>query len=274
MTTAKIKDVATERRVLLPSGLALHAIEAGPKDGPPLLLVHGYADSHQSFHRVIPALSSHFRIHALDLRGHGDSDAPATGYGITDLTDDVIGFLDQLASGPLTLAGHSLGSIIGYRVALRRPDLVSKLILIGSALTSGGNATLTDFRGQLNGLNDPVPEAFATEFQRGTVTCPIPDEEFAVYVHASLKLKAHVWRAALDGLIDDPGPTGPIGNIPTLILWGTKDSIFGAADQEALRQAIPGAQFVVYPDVGHAPNWEIPDTVANDIQRFIAFRHS
>lgn len=256
-------------RVLLPSGLALHAIAAGPANAPPILFVHGYADSHQSFHRVIPELSPHFRIHAVDLRGHGDSDAPATGYGIADLAQDVIGFLDRLASGPVTLAGHSLGSIIGYRVALERPDLVSRLIMIGSALTSGGNATLTDFRGELDGLRDPVPEAFATEFQRGTVTRPIPDEEFAVYVHASLKLKAHVWRAALDGLIDDPGPSGPIGNIPTLILWGTKDLIFGTADQEALRKAIPAAQFVSYTDVGHAPNWEIPDVVASDIRRFI-----
>lgn len=265
----KTTNAPSHHRVLLPSGLTLHAIEAGPADGPPLLFVHGYADSHQSFHRVIPELPARFRIHALDLRGHGDSDAPATGYGIADLTDDVIGFLDQLAIGPVALAGHSLGSIIGYRVALKRPDLVGRLILIGSALTAGGNTALSDFRGELDGLSDPVPQAFATEFQRGTVTRPIPDEEFAVYVRASLKLKAHVWRAALDGLIDDEGPSGRIGDIPTLILWGTKDSIFGAADQEALRKAIPRARFVSYPDVGHASNWEIPDIVANDISRFI-----
>lgn len=260
----------TNSRVLLPSGVTLNALETGRTDGEPLIFVHGYADSHQSFHRVIPELSAGFRIHALDLRGHGDSDAPATGYGIADLTGDVIGFLDRTAKGPSTLVGHSLGSIIAQRVALKRPDLVTRLILIGSASTAGGNAALTAFRGELDGLRDPVSQAFATEFQRGTVTRPIPDEEFAVYVRASLKLKAHVWRTALDGLIDDPGPSGPIDDIPTLILWGTKDSIFGPDDQKTLRQAIQGAQFVTYTDVGHAPNWEIPEVVTADIRRFIS----
>jgi pimeloyl-ACP methyl ester carboxylesterase len=68
--------------VQLASGVRIHYAANGPDDGYPIIMLHGYSDSWFSFSRVMPALGKRYRVYALDLRGHGDSDRPATGYHI------------------------------------------------------------------------------------------------------------------------------------------------------------------------------------------------
>ena len=82
------------------------------------------------------------------------------------------------------------------------------------------------------------------------------------------KVKAAVWRGALAGLIEEPLPRDAPSEIPTLILWGEADGLFSADDQDALRRHFTNAAFIVYPETGHAPNWERPVEVAAALLQF------
>jgi pimeloyl-ACP methyl ester carboxylesterase len=119
-------------------------------------------------------------------------------------------------------------------------------------------------------LADPVPAAFAREFQTGTIHVPVPPDFFDRLIVESLKLPARLWRAVLEGLMafDDTADLGRIA-APTLILWGEQDALFPRDDQPRLGAAIPGAKLIVYPDTGHCPNWERPERVAADLVAFM-----
>lgn len=82
----------------------------------------------------------------------------------------------------------------------------------------------------------------------------------------------HVWRAALQGLIDDrPEPPGTI-LVPTLLCWGERDAFVPRADQDDLLARIPGAELRIYEGGGHALHWERPERFAADLVEFAALR--
>ena len=114
--------------------LDLHYVECGA--GRPVVLLHGYTDSWRSFRLVLPRLATACRCLAIDLRGHGASRYAGDDLTLDDFAGDVIELLDQLGIGSATLVGHSMGSFIARKVALCRPDLVERLILVGSGLRS------------------------------------------------------------------------------------------------------------------------------------------
>ncbi|MBW8483735.1 alpha/beta fold hydrolase [Actinomadura parmotrematis] len=96
----------------------------------PVLLVHGYgADSADwSFH--IPALAERRRVIAPDLRGHGRSSAPATGYRTADFTADLVALLDRLGVERVVAIGHSLGTLVVSALAVEHPDRVRALVCV------------------------------------------------------------------------------------------------------------------------------------------------
>ena len=135
---------------------------------------------------------------------------------------------------------------------------------------SAATPVVREVRAALDDLADPVPAAFARDFQQGTVHVPLPPEFFERIVDESLKLPARLWRAVLDGIIacDDAGALARIA-APTLLLWGEHDALFPREDQHRLLAAIPGSRLVEYPGTGHCPNWEVPAAVATDIEAFL-----
>jgi rifampin ADP-ribosylating transferase len=94
----------------------------------------------------------------------------------------------------------------------------------------------------------------------------VPNAVMAALCEENLKMPARVWRDAFEGLLaaDPPLDTGRI-SAPTLIIWGARDSLLPRGDQEAMATEIPGARFVVYPDIGHLPVVEAPERVAADV---------
>lgn len=98
--------------------------------GPPLLLVHGVTSRWQSWLPVMPSLGLRWRLHALDLRGHGRSGHAAdAAYRIEEYADDVVALLRQQIGAPTVLVGHSLGAIIATAVAARVPELLRAVVL-------------------------------------------------------------------------------------------------------------------------------------------------
>jgi pimeloyl-ACP methyl ester carboxylesterase len=254
----------------LKTGVRVHYAEQGDPRGRPVILLHGFTDSWFSFSRVLPLMNSGYHIYALDARGHGDSDRPPAGYELSDFAADVVAFMDAKGLKSVTLVGHSMGSFIAQKVALTAPERIERLVLIGSA-TTVRNDTVLSFEGEVNKLKDPVPAEFVRDFQVSTVYKPLPDEFLDRVVGESLKLPAFVWRATLKGLLaaDFRPELGRI-KIPTLIIWGDKETFFLRPEQDKLVAAIRASVLKVYPDTGHSPQWERPEQFARDFEEFMA----
>lgn len=256
------------RFIALPSGLRQHFVEAG-SGGPTLVLLHGYTDSWRSFEPILGLLGRRFRLLIPDQRGHGASDE-AEHYALADFTADAIAFIEALAGGPVYLAGHSLGSIVAQRVAASRPDLIRALVLIGAAPDAAGHAGLLELRAELAGLPAAIPRDFVEAFQQSTTFAALPDQQLAVFVEESLKLKPRTWWKVLDGLLDEPRQPPWTLSLPTLVLWGVEDGVFDQGAQHRLARHIPTLTAIHYAGVGHAPHWENPARAAEDIADFLA----
>jgi pimeloyl-ACP methyl ester carboxylesterase len=119
-------------------------------------------------------------------------------------------------------------------------------------------------------LTDPLSEKFVRDFQTGVAFQPLPSEFLNGVVKESMKLPARVWREVMAQMLA-PEAEVELSKIksPTLIIWGDKESIFPRSEQDSLVAALRNAVLKVYPDTGHAPNWERPEQVAKDLQEFI-----
>ncbi|EXG82105.1 alpha/beta fold hydrolase [Cryptosporangium arvum] len=104
-------------------------------DGPPLLLLHGYPETHELWNPIADALAEGFTVVAPDLRGYGESSAPATvadhsTYGKRAMARDAIALMRHLGFETFDVAGHDRGGRVGYRLALDRPAAVRRLTVL------------------------------------------------------------------------------------------------------------------------------------------------
>lgn len=112
-------------------GVRLNVLDVG--SGPPLMLVHGWALSHEVWDRQVLTLAERgWRVLAPDLRGHGNSDAPLSGYAADRLARDLVAVLDDLRIADISLVGWSLGGLTAFNLAATRPERVNSLVLVGS----------------------------------------------------------------------------------------------------------------------------------------------
>ena len=262
----------TLRHIQLPGRVRLEFAEQGARSGTPVIALHGVTDSWRSFEPVLPHLPSQLHVMALTQRGHGDSDKPAGGYRPADFAADVAAFMDVMEIERAVLVGHSMGSVNAMRFAIDHPSRVAGLLLAGTMPWFGRPPELMAYhREQVVPLADPVPDAVARDFQQSTLARPIAASMLDRFVAESLKVPAHVWRAAFAGFIgDDFSPRLREIEVPTLIVWGRHDAFCSATDQEAMLGLIPTARLVEYADAGHAMHWEEPQRFALDLSHFVA----
>ena len=103
--------------------------------GPPLLLVHGYPQSHIMWHKVSPVLAKKFTVVATDLRGYGDSSKPKTDethypYSKRAMAKDQVEVMEQLGFDTFMVIGHDRGARVAHRMALDYPEKIEKLVLL------------------------------------------------------------------------------------------------------------------------------------------------
>jgi haloacetate dehalogenase len=132
-------DVAT-------GGATIHLAKAG--EGPPLLLLHGYPQTHVMWHRVAPRLAERFTVVAPDLRGYGDSTAPETSadhtpYSKRAMAQDQIDVMGHLGFERFAVVGHDRGARVAYRLALDHPGRVSRLVTLDIVPTHATFAATT-----------------------------------------------------------------------------------------------------------------------------------
>jgi non-heme chloroperoxidase len=251
------------------TGVHLRYAEQGGPGGETILFLHGWPDSWFSFSRILESLPEGFHAYAVDQRGFGASDRPDRGYTIDDYAADAVAFLDAVGIAEATVVGHSFGSFVARRMARIAPLRVSRLVLIGTAV-SPVNAVTLEVRDVVRDLHGSVDPEFAREFAAGTLHAPVPEVFFDRLVAECLKAPAAIWRHSWDGFLafDDTEDAGHI-TARTLIIWGEHDALFGHGDQQSLAEALPEARLLVYPDTGHCPNWERPERVAADLAAFV-----
>ena len=262
-------DAPRFAEVRLSTGIRMHYAEQGEARGEPIILLHGYSDSWFSFSRVLTPLAREARVYALDLRGHGKTEKPASGYRMRDLAADVLAFMDAKGIVRATVVGHSMGGFVAQQVALAAPKRVSHLVLVATGRSGPDITGFADLERAVATLKDPVPDAFVREFQVSTVHTAVGDAFINRAVEESLRLPARVWRDLAAGMRSTPRAValGRSG-IPTLVLRGDKDVWVSQTENDSLIAMVRASLFKVYPNTGHAVHWEQPATFAKDALAF------
>jgi pimeloyl-ACP methyl ester carboxylesterase len=126
-------DPILPRTIPLP-GLRMQVLEAGPADGPLVILLHGFPELSESWREVIPMLTAAgYRAVAPDLRGYGGTERPENGYDLDTLANDVVELARHLQPDkPVHLVGHDWGGLIAYHVAATHPEVVDRLAVINA----------------------------------------------------------------------------------------------------------------------------------------------
>jgi len=108
--------------------------QAGPVDGPPLVLLHGWVyDGFVTWHRAVPMLAETHRVYVIDLRGHGKSARIRGRFDMEDMADEIAGVMDALGLGAVPVAGYSMGGMVAQTLARRYPGRISRLVLAATA---------------------------------------------------------------------------------------------------------------------------------------------
>jgi pimeloyl-ACP methyl ester carboxylesterase len=232
--------------------------------GEPLLLLHGGFSTIESWGAQIPALAERYRVYLPERRGHGrtpDVDGP-TGFDI--MARDTIAFMEALEISSAHLVGWSDGGNVGLEIALVRPDLVRKLVIIGAGddfdvMQPEGPKYTAELRAQAQHLTpDALPPMLREAYEQ---LSPDGADHFPVVFD---KLIA-AWRS---------GPKHALGDLarisaPTLVMVGD-DDVLTADHAAAIQRTIPDAQLAVVPGTDHLLHFEKPDLVNRIILDFLA----
>jgi non-heme chloroperoxidase len=266
------KESYVEKFVTLSTGVRMEYVEHGPSDGVPVVFLHGVTDSWRSFERVLPLLPPTIRAFAVSQRGHGDSSRPASGYRFTDLSDDLLAFMEAMRVPRAIIVGHSMGSSVAQRFVVDHPDRVSGVVLMG-AFSNFDDPGFGEFvASSIVPLTDPIAPAFAREWQQSTLAQQMAPDHFETVVAETVKVPSRVWREAFDGFLKTADFTNELASVsvPTLLMWGDRDTYAQRAAQDRLLTAIPRAQLVTYEGFGHALHWEDPARITNDLVAFVS----
>jgi haloacetate dehalogenase len=129
-----------ETRVLRVNGVQIHTRTGGSAAAPPLLLLHGFPQTHAMWHRVAQELAAHFRLVLPDLRGYGDSSKPPgepdhANYSKRTMAADMVALMSELGHERFAVAGHDRGGRVAHRLALDHAQRLSRLVVIDIAPT-------------------------------------------------------------------------------------------------------------------------------------------
>jgi pimeloyl-ACP methyl ester carboxylesterase len=269
---------AQKTTVSLANGQLLAYMDIGPRDAPPVVLIHGYTDSARDWASLAPLLAAaKFRLIIVDLRGHGASGKPECCYTRFDFAYDVKLLLANLKVDSANIVGHSLGSVVAQTFAELWPEATRGLILVSSTGTSFGadesagkvGGSTREWPSWLAGvarLQDPIdPEStFMRDWWKESMRIN-PDFFSSRQRRDAAAIPAHVWRDIADETLlgDDLHLMLPRIRAPTLLIWGGRDTVMSEAGRNALRTGIKGNEVRIFPSLGHDLFWEDPRAVGS-----------
>jgi pimeloyl-ACP methyl ester carboxylesterase len=240
-------------------------------DGPFLLLINGLGFGRWAWFKQIPTLSRHFRTITFDIRG--EHSLPR---GVADLCAEVVALLDHLGVEKTHVLGTSLGGFIAQKLALERPDLVDRLVLVCTSYGARepqpmsfqslgkmlGGGSLSPERAARQGLEGATSDSYRAEYP----------EEFDLILRwrlADSSSFSDYYQQMMAGTRFDAAFA--VRNIasPTLVIHGTEDCYVPVANAAALAEAIPDATLRVIGDAGHLVFIEQAEEVNDEIISFL-----
>ena len=256
------------------SGVRLAVRTAGPTGAPPVVLLHGWAQSSRVWtHQLTGPLAGSFRLIAADLRGHGDSAAPADGYDSADEWATDVRALLAYAGNPAVLVGWSYGGLVvtDYlrchgTAGLAGLAFVGAITEIGRG--HGGGVVGPAMRDVLPaGLSeDPeVARAALSAFATGMPGTPVrPSRLATAMIEDSVRVPARV-RSALFARDVTSADVLAAVDVPTLVLHGKQDAVVRPSVAEYTAGLVPGATLTWFDRVGHLPFAERVDLFDNTL---------
>jgi len=277
-------------RTVQAGDVSLHLVEAGPEDGTPVLLLHGFPEFWWAWRHLLDLLAAAgFRAIAPDLRGYNLSEAPTgvEAYRAERLAGDVVALADALGLSRFRLVGHDWGGLVAWAVAQRWPERLERLAIMdaphpevwtGFMLRHPTQAVRSAYVGwfQLPLLPETALSAFDFAALRSTLRSSARP---GLFDRPTLDRYAEAWRrpGRLTAMLNyyralPRSARAPERRIdtPTLIFWGGRDSFLDTrlAEQSVARCA--NGRTVLLPEATHWLHLEEPERVAAELTAFLS----
>src|SRR5579884_2963826 len=257
--------------------------------GPAILLIHGIADNSTTWETVQTKLAQRFTVIAPDLLGHGKSDKPRADYSVAAYANGMRDLLSVLDIERVTVIGHSLGGGVAMQFAYQFPQLVERIVLVGTggvtkdvhfalrlaSLPMGSEALgLLRMPGAL-----PVLQMFgraigaaigSTKFGRDLpdvlrVLAELPEPTASSAFSRTLRAVVD-WRGQVVTMLDRCYLTQ---SVPVQLIWGTEDVVVPVSHAWMAHAAMPGSQLEIFDNSGHFPFHDDPNRFIEVVERFI-----
>ncbi len=281
----------------LPTGVTLDVAVAGHAGNPPIILLHGFPESHRTWRDVIPDLAKDHFVLAPDQRGFARSSKPESveHYTPDKIVGDLLALADHFGIDRFTLVGHDWGGAIAWMAALQHPQRIARLVIVNAPHPFVFQRSLYDDMGQraasqyITAFRNPTLDAhiagigaeafFDTTFARHTDATKVGADERAIYIDqwsqpGALTAMLNWYRASaivVPGMDETPArpayldaPFPPITQ-PTLVVWGMNDIALLPCQLEGLAALVPDLT-VVEVDAGHFVPWENAPAVSAAIR--------
>ena len=274
---AQARDPVPADRFITANALRIHYLDWGGAGKPPLIMLHGIARIAHTFDHLAPRFTDRYRVIAVDMRGHGDSDwHPDGAYLVEDYVKDLEALVAQLGLRGITLLGNSTGGRVVQVFAGLHPDLVSALIVedVGPERPrSIADSFARQVQAEANGWSSE-DELLADLTRRNPGVSADQLRSYARYGTKRTGDGRLVWKrdpALAKGFVEtELWQYVRRITAPTIYVIGGRSAIVPAETQEQLKQVIKGVVVVTMPGLGHYPDQEAPDDFVAIVDRFLA----
>src|SRR3954454_11575687 len=288
MVTADLTFPVEVKRIAV-GDVTLEVRFAGPVDGPPLLLLHGFPECWWAWRRQIgPLAEAGHRLIIPDQRGYGHSDKPRGigAYRLDLLIQDLALLVEALGYTSVQVGAHDWGAIVAWWLSHHRPELVAQQVLMSGphpdVLRRAIRRPPQMFKSwYIFGFQPPwIPEWIVSSRRLNTLewiidtgVYPYPPEDVAMFHSLSWDIPGTVpaainWYRALLQCRNASPPTGPI-RPPTLVLWGSSDRALGIETAAHSAELCADSRVEVIPGVGHWLPYEAAAVVTDRLLEFL-----
>ncbi len=257
------------------NGIRLY-YETHGDSGESLVLVHGYTGDVSDWRHQLPDFSKTHRLLAMDLRGHGRSDAPRdrSSYTVEQMADDVEALIERVGLERYHLLGHSMGGAIVQEIALRSPRKLLSLTLHDTSCKfgPGDDPVMTEWRDKRLAIADTGDMAAVAELPPPVAPPPhMPADRLQETKVRLANMSPEAFIGAWRGLLAWQGTVGRAREIsvPTLIIYGDSDMPALIRGSQKLAELIPDVRVEVIPEAAHSPQWERPTLFNRALRRHL-----
>jgi pimeloyl-ACP methyl ester carboxylesterase len=251
-------------------GLRVRYIETAGKNDIPLIILHGWGSSINSWINVASGLEKNgVKVFAPDLPGFGETPEPPHPWGLSDYVDFIRSFLGVLHIQNFFLAGHSFGGQIAIAYSVQYPQNIKKLILLSAARIIKRRKLRIKIFMIATKIGDLIFLLPPLSFLR-----PVAQNIwYKLAGERDYYLSSPVMKETRKRVVgEEVGPRLKLVKIPTLILWGEKDYVTLLADGRLIQEEIAGSTMRILKDAGHDINLKNYSEVALRIKEFIQIK--